>query len=523
MMISLAQSRFQENTRNKNRRNKVAFTLSIVLTFFAVRSVLLNSFQGGLGSAGKANSRGRDFVRESSNISRMMEEIERTVARGARWYKDHSFEGKRCALGEKGACGMHGACSRNACVCAVLFAGSRSCDWMIDVPEMFVVAGGDEGEGEVIREKMIRVFNEKQKEERKNRGSDSKAEKKIVDSLEERGITFDGAITLNRETCGREGTSRVSALTVKLPSRRTDDDSDSASQSSSSIVGGFFKKGKRASDLKSGERGFVNVGTVEQTVLKRLAETDVVTPREEPWMTCAVVGKSGVLLSYENGPNIDQHEAIIRVDDLPTRGFEQSVGSRTTIRMCGDAKLPFCQKYVRESGEETLLVNITNGNSLRAFARMHRLHDNSVGAVTKKRLKLEALHPEFMEFVAEAIEGISPMTTEAQAIMFALLHCASVDVYGIGLGPNEGFSIRYDDELFSISTRGSKNSDNVISSNGVTTELEQIEGSFNLLKSLYNFGLGSIAERCIIECHASPDACVLCQTDLLHAVENDFR
>ena len=110
MMISLAQSRFQENTRNKNRRNKVAFTLSIVLTFFAVRSVLLNSFQGGLGSAGKANSRGRDFVRESSNISRMMEEIERTVARGARWYKDHSFEGERCALGEKGACGMHGAC-----------------------------------------------------------------------------------------------------------------------------------------------------------------------------------------------------------------------------------------------------------------------------------------------------------------------------------------------------------------------------------------------------------------------------
>ena len=60
------------------------------------------------------------------------------------------------------------------------------------------------------------------------------------------------------------------------------------------------------------------------------------------------------------------------------------------MRICGDAKLPFCQKYVREGAEETLIANITNGNSLRAFARMHRLHDNSVGAVTKKRLKLEA-------------------------------------------------------------------------------------------------------------------------------------
>ena len=241
------------------------------------------------------------------------------------------------------------------------------------------------------------------------------------------------------------------------------------------------------------------------------------TPKEEPWTSCAVVGKSGVLLSYENGPNIDQHQAIIRVDDLPTRGFEQSVGSRTTVRICGDAKLPFCQKYIREGAEETLIANITNGNSLRAFARMHRVHDNGVGAVTKKRLKLEAFHPEFMEFLAEAIEGISPMTTEAQAIMFALLNCASVDIYGIGLGPNEGFATRYDDEL---GNRGDV--DTLVSSNGVTSELDQIDGAFNLLKTVYNFGLAHVAERCIVECHFSADACVLCQTELLHAVEDDF-
>jgi hypothetical protein len=39
---------------------------------------------------------------------------------------------------------------------------------------------------------------------------------------------------------------------------------------------------------------------------------------------------------------------------------------------------------------------------------------------------------------------------------------------------------------------------------------------------VYNFGLAHVAERCIVECHFSADACVLCQTELLHAVEDDF-
>ena len=491
---------FDAMMRSKRANLALGVALFVVFVLFARSFVVDSVFEDRKESSfleGEANGSVSSAARE---LEKQTMRHDRRVEDGIVWFRTHSGGGNRCALDAKGACGKHGTCVKNVCVCAVLYGG-KSCDRHIDLPEVY--ASAEESDD---KEKMMRLLSPAQKEARE-KSAQASGGGKVNDFAE--GIAFEGAMTLNKETCGKVGTARVSALTVKMASKRSDD------ASASGLIGGFFGN----KDRKSGApgKGFVNVGTVEQTVLNRLAETDVVTPKEEPWTSCAVVGKSGVLLSYENGPNIDQHQAIIRVDDLPTRGFEQSVGLRTTVRICGDAKLPFCQKYVREGAEETLIANITNGNSLRAFARMHRLHDNGVGAVTKKRLKLEAFHPEFMEFVAEAIEGISPMTTEAQAVMFALLNCASVDIYGIGLGPSQGFATRYDNDLGNVG-----NAETLVSSNGITSELDQVEGSFNLLKTLYYYGLAHVAERCIVECHSSADACVLCQTELLHAVEDDF-
>ena len=61
-----------------------------------------------------------------------------------------------------------------------------------------------------------------------------------------------------------------------------------------------------------------------------------------------------------------------------------------------------------------------------------------------------------------------------------------MDIYGIGLGPNEGFATRYDDEL------GNRGDVDTLVSNGVTSELDQIGGAFNLLKTVYNF-VGDVA------------------------------
>ena len=47
--------------------------------------------------------------------------------------------------------------------------------------------------------------------------------------------------------------------------------------------------------------------------------------------TCALVSNSGSLLEAEFGYEIDQHDAVFRMNNAPTMGFEQHVGMKTTF------------------------------------------------------------------------------------------------------------------------------------------------------------------------------------------------
>ena len=46
----------------------------------------------------------------------------------------------------------------------------------------------------------------------------------------------------------------------------------------------------------------------------------------------AVVGTSGNLLYYHSGASIDSHDAVFRFNAATTQGFEDFVGSKTTVR-----------------------------------------------------------------------------------------------------------------------------------------------------------------------------------------------
>ncbi|NP_001279511.1 ST3 beta-galactoside alpha-2,3-sialyltransferase 7 [Callorhinchus milii] len=58
---------------------------------------------------------------------------------------------------------------------------------------------------------------------------------------------------------------------------------------------------------------------------------------------CVVVGNGGILIGSKLGPYIDQHHIVIRMNNGPVVGYEQDVGSETTLRITypeGASKTP---------------------------------------------------------------------------------------------------------------------------------------------------------------------------------------
>jgi hypothetical protein len=67
------------------------------------------------------------------------------------------------------------------------------------------------------------------------------------------------------------------------------------------------------------------------------------------WHTCAVVGSSSSLVGHGNGPLIDSHDQVIRINVPVLEGFAEDVGTRTTLQFFWGA--PFNGGDVRRFDE----------------------------------------------------------------------------------------------------------------------------------------------------------------------------
>lgn len=89
---------------------------------------------------------------------------------------------------------------------------------------------------------------------------------------------------------------------------------------------------------KSWDRNQMQVESYISNILSSLKFQDIVEREHNPrnlslhWKTCVVVGSSPGLMNYSLGHFIDQHDAIFRSNIAPSKGYERSVGSRTTVR-----------------------------------------------------------------------------------------------------------------------------------------------------------------------------------------------
>ena len=155
---------------------------------------------------------------------------------------------------------------------------------------------------------------------------------------------------------------------------------------------------------------------------------------------CAVVGNSGSLLDHTYGSEIDSHDAVIRFNAAPTKGYEKHVGKKTTIRVQNIDNLGF-----REPKDEMLVFTARDEKTFRHFSEYQK----------KKYLKHKekthvqrAFNPEFWCHVWDWVDRrkLKPSSGFAGVVM-ALKACSGkVSLYGFSHNATEFHYFNHLDE-----------------------------------------------------------------------------
>lgn len=178
-------------------------------------------------------------------------------------------------------------------------------------------------------------------------------------------------------------------------------------------------------------------------------------PLEEPqfhFKSCAVVGNSGVVLLRENGKEIDSHDAVIRINMAPVRGFETYVGSKTTFNIVNSHNVREMLQGLRHwtSTKNSRLVMFETASH---FARYHLCQP-----LLKKFPQANPilLNPIFSNRVHRVWVQLKYLLEQEQntqynrkpmsgffSVFYALNMCDKVDLYGFDAYTSKKKSYRY--------------------------------------------------------------------------------
>lgn len=74
---------------------------------------------------------------------------------------------------------------------------------------------------------------------------------------------------------------------------------------------------------------------------------------------CAIVGSSDMLRLDPRGAEIDKHGLVVRLNNAPTRGWEEHVGNRTSIRLINHVPI---EKWVKLASNPAALASTADGD-----------------------------------------------------------------------------------------------------------------------------------------------------------------
>ncbi|XP_076848752.1 beta-galactoside alpha-2,6-sialyltransferase 2b [Brachyhypopomus gauderio] len=163
-----------------------------------------------------------------------------------------------------------------------------------------------------------------------------------------------------------------------------------------------------------------------------------------PFRTCAVVSSAGALLRSSLGKEIDSHDAVLRFNAAPTKGFEYHVGSKTTIRIINSQVLADPRHHFANSSlynDCTLLAWDPSSYSADLEKWYSKPDYDLFTAYAKRRKRSPSqpfyiLHPAFIWRLWDVLQNntdekiqANPPSSGFIGIVVMLSLCEQVDVY----------------------------------------------------------------------------------------------
>lgn len=169
--------------------------------------------------------------------------------------------------------------------------------------------------------------------------------------------------------------------------------------------------------------------------------------RHLKWRTCAVVGNAGHLKLARYGSAIDAHDVVFRINQAPTKGYEDIVGKKTSVRLLnrlwseGYGKERDVRRYELPIEPKVVFITSRGFNLLQNFKRMHDvMKKNGKGAqvvllnfnLVAQARELLGMYRNCLRVGGRTFTGGGVPSSGLIAIFALKDLCGQVDVYGFG-------------------------------------------------------------------------------------------
>jgi len=158
---------------------------------------------------------------------------------------------------------------------------------------------------------------------------------------------------------------------------------------------------------------------------------------------CALVGNARSLLGSTNGEEIDAHDAVMRINQAITTGFEEQVGNKTTMRLVNRKWAAAYKKSFSLQLEKncTLMCSRTTWETYLQVARSirQRRPDVTMQLVSREVVDSSGMVLRELKDRVEKVRGVPYLGKASPSSGFVgvyllLQMCDKVSVYGVGDG-----------------------------------------------------------------------------------------